>query len=175
MCWESGINDSAGNRFRVASAFIDTMYKYFPASEVGFTVFQRYLYFRPGDNPLFAQCSPPQDTLGAFIPLFTLNKDYNGQSGREIVQALLETHPTTAPDYSNSPGRPYVDLVYKPSANWLDSTSPGTHINAAFEAARNAFISSEYPKKDHYLIFLSDGEANWPPTGANDFVQGTKL
>lgn len=173
MSWEGGINDSAGNRFRVTSAFIDTLYKYFPAAEVGVSVFQRYLYYKPGDNPLFTQCASPQDTLGAYIPLRILNKDYSGQLGKDVIKAMLETEPRMSPDTVNP--RAFIDLKYQPSTAWPDWQSPGTHINAGFIAAKHAISTSAYDPQNHYIIFLSDGEANWPSIGANEFVQGTDV
>ncbi len=164
MSWESGVNDKDGNRFTVPYALIDSIYKKYPSAEVGMAVFQRYLYFRPEDDSRFKQC-PSQDS-GAYIPLYKLDQQYGNESGYAILRKMLLTEQRTSPTNDE-----YTDLTYQPSARWPDWRSPGTHINAGFQAAMHAMKSSSYLPKNRYIIFLSDGSPTWPGGSVgNDFA-----
>ena len=160
-------NDQWGNRFNVTRDLVDSLYARFPKAEVGLATFRRYLYFDPTDSDEFVQC-PQQDT-GAYLPLFRLDSSYaisGGQMGHQILKRWLETD-------TISGNNTYVDLTYVPSN--IASNSRNTNINCGFDAAKHAMLASQYEKACHYVIFLSDGEANYPQGSADAYVQGTDV
>ncbi len=157
--------DVWGNRFKVTRDLIDTLKIKFPGVEVGIAAFRTYLFFDPTDSDYFVQC--PQQSTGAYLPLFKLNTKFppDNKFGWEILQGFLEI---------DTVNNDHVDLKYEPS-NIFDNLS-GTNINSGFDAAKHAFLSSKYPKGCHYIIFLSDGEANQPMMGNPDaYVAGTDV
>jgi hypothetical protein len=145
-------NDAQGNRFTVTSAFIDSLMRYFPTSEVGLAIFTSGLYFDPAYKPgIFQNVTSPTrmglDSTGAFVPLLTLNQMYGTQKGYEILKEVLETREG--------------QLVF-PAITGLIS---GTNINAGFDAALQAFAAAKFARGNQYIIFFSDGEANRPQSG----------
>jgi hypothetical protein len=150
--------DRWGNRYVVTAMFIDSLYKYYPTTEIGFAVFGEFLWFRPSYSPLLAQCIAPNNKYdtsnGAYVPLYRLNKTYGTQLGYQIVKQFLAT------DTAGTGNGRYVTLSYTPPDPY---GSTYTNINAGFEAAKSAFTKSTRSKKeDHFIIFLSDGESNRP-------------
>lgn len=156
-----GGNDQWGSRFVVARDLIDTIYNMNPKMQVGLVVFRTYLYFDPSDDPIFEQC-PAYDT-GAYIPLLTLDSTYNGQTGYDILKNYLETDTVSLDSL-------WIDLVYRPTNVIL--AGGNTNITASFEAAKQGMLSSIYPKGNHYIIFLSDGEST---VGGNDYILGENV
>jgi hypothetical protein len=170
MSWESGMNDQDGLRFSVTRDLIDTINARFDTAQVGVAVFQRHLFYREGVDPRFAKC-PVQDS-GMYIPLLTLNESYapDGKMGYEVLKEWLDTAQYTKGTVD------YVDLKYQPSPQWPDFNSPATCINAGFDAARDAFKNTTYKTHRQFIIFLSDGSANWPSgNSAKDFVKGENV
>lgn len=162
MYMQNVATDQWGNRFRVPHDLIDTLRTKFPKAEVGVSVFGTHLYYDPVDDTIFKQC--PQQSNGAYIPLLGLNKLYGTRMGWEILQEYLATDTV-------STGNQYVDLVYQPTdASLADNF---TNINAGFDAAKHAMLSSSYHKNNHYIIFLSDGVATRPQDNTmNDYQLG---
>lgn len=157
--------DVWGNRFKVTRDLIDTLKIRFPGVEVGIATFRTHLFFDPTDSDYFVKC--PQQNTGAYLPLFKINSKFppNNKFGWDILQNFLEI------DTINNQ---YVELKYIPT-NLMDNSS-GTNINSGFDAAKHAFLKSNYPKECHYIIFLSDGEANQPMMGnPNAYVAGTNV
>lgn len=159
--YNQSATDRWGNRFRVSHDLIDTLKTKFPKAEVGISVFNQALYYNEIHDTIFKKC--PQQALGAYIPLLGLNKLYGSRMGWEILKEYLSTD--TVIDGSNQ----YVNLEYDPVDANLKV--PDTHINAGFDAAKHAMLSSSYHKNNHYIIFLSDGIAKYPPGSANNYVQ----
>lgn len=158
-------NDPEGFRFKVTSDLLDRVSEDFPKAEVGFDVFNEFLYmYYPDDPDYFAKCPPPQKDNSAYVPLYILEEQYGpaNMTGLEIVRKYLET--------KDSPWG-YKELVYEPPYGWFQSVS--TNITAGFQAAKHAMFSSKYPKSHHFVIFLSDGIANMPQNNTMDeYVQG---
>lgn len=156
--------DTDGNRFSVTRDVIDTLSKIAPGSDVGVAVFNRYLYFDPKDDAIFEQC--PEEPVGAYIPLLRLNRDYNGQTGADVLKKWLECDTVLMPPFP-----PTINLLYKPP---LTSDFGDTHINAGFYAVKKAMLSTNKAKENHFVIFISDGEATWPDDNtADNYVQGS--
>lgn len=160
--------DRMGQRFSVASAFLDSLMQYFPDNtEVGVATFRQYLYYYGPDDLRFIQC-PDQDT-GSYIPFLKLDTCYtpDGIKGYDILKKYLAST-TTQP----------VGLSYTPTNTYTNAAS--TCINAGFDAAKHAFQSARYAKERQFIIFFSDGEANIPGTGNNplpesrDFIRDVK-
>jgi hypothetical protein len=160
-------SDRTGNRYTVTSAYIDTIQKTFPSAEIGISVFGTYLYFDPNDSAYFATC--PAQPNGAYVPLLTLNRAYSAfgnRTGYQILKGILDTA-----YYSSNGG--YVSLSYQPTNTTLAQAS--TNITAGFDAAKHAMLSAVHPKSSQYLIFLSDGDAQYPSNNRNEryrFVRG---
>jgi len=149
--------DPIGNRFRVTRALIDSINAAFPAAEVGITVFSNGLVLdsdRDENLVRFAGVDV-SDTFGvrqSYMPLKPLNA--NAKTGG--------TNP-----YAGDKEAPKIIDVYQgmftPPAtgnNWRLSGRAevqGTNISLAFAAALEAFKHTSIPKKDQYIIFLSDG------------------
>jgi len=149
-------SDRWGARYTVTRALVDTIYKLNPEAQIGLVIFGTYLFFDATDDPLFEKC--PAETKGAYLPLLTLNKTYNGKTGYDIVKYYLETDTVT-----NFFDDEYVDLVHQPTDNGLQTeNNSSTNIFAGFEAAKLGMADSPHPKKDHFVIFFSDGEATAP-------------
>lgn len=161
--------DRDGNRYTVTSAFIDTIQNKFTKAEVGISVFGTWLFFDPADRNYFVTC--PNVDSGAYVPLLELDRtypNYSNKTGYQILKEILDTAVYTG-NYGD-----YVDLQYQPTDSVLMGTS--THINACFEAAKHAFLTSMNAGRNekHYVIFLSDGDATYPNDNTqDDFEQGT--
>ncbi len=160
--------DRKGNRFNVPKAVIDSLYKKSPNTQVGITVFNENLYFDPKDDPIFKSC--PQHDTGAYIPFLQLNKDYNGKKGYKILKDYLKVETEILFMGLDT----LTKLIYKPS--W--SIEGLTHINAGFDAVRDAAQNTNIKKENQYVIFFSDGEATHPeePPGLKDeYIKGIKM
>ncbi len=161
--------DRWGERFKLASDLIDSLYMIFDSVEVGVSVFKKYLYYDPSDDSRFAQC-PEQDT-GAYLPLIKLDSSYapDGKMGFEIVWEYLR-YDTVGANYK------YVDLRYIPSNVNINGAS--SNITAGFQAAKNAFKTARYPKHRQFIIFFTDGVATYPgevgSPEANQYIEDAK-
>lgn len=160
--------DATGSRFTVSKALIDTIYKKVPKAEIGLVVFRNTLFFDTKNEPnavplpndyLYPYGIPSQ----AYIPLLQLDSAYiNGEKGADVLKRLLSTHDTLVR------GKDAADLNYKPTF----ATESGTNINTAFDAAKLAMLKARHPKKNQFIIFLSDGEAN--PNTIDSMYHGGK-
>ncbi len=165
--------DKNGNRFRVTRDLIDLILKKSPDSEVGVVVFNTNLLFDPAHDTIFKQI--PEEGTGRYIPLLRLRKDYDGRKGHEILKHYLQV------DSVYNPGRPpftapyyTIDLKYKPT--WTPAN--GTNINNGFYSARDGVKPSTIDKKNHYVIFFSDGKATEPrdpPEEKLKYVKGEQI
>ena len=157
--------DPEGYRFKVTRDLVDRVSEKFPKAEIGFDVFNEYLYmYYPDDPDYFAKCPPPQKDNSAYIPLYVLEERYGPANmlGIDVITKYLETE--------DSPWG-YKELVYEPPYGWFESVS--TNITAGFQAAKHAMLSSRYPKSHHFIVFLSDGVANMPQDATMDeYVDG---
>ena len=166
----NGGMDQWGERFKVPYALVDSISNIFDSAEVAVVVFRRYLYYDPVDNSRFAQC-PQQDT-GAYLPFFRLDSSYapDGKFGHEIVKEFLDYDTVT------SGLNTYVDLKYMPTN--LAQNLASTNITAGFHAAKYAFKSARFPKNCQFIIFFSDGVANYPggegSPEANQYLEDVK-
>lgn len=168
---EQADKDKWGNRFNVTRDLIDSLRMRFPKTEVGVTVWGKYLYFDPQDDQIrFRQC-PEQDS-GAYIPLYVLDSSYapDGKMGYEIIKQYLATDTVTVGGTVR-----HVELEYKPTTNELAGRN--THINAGFDAAKDAMDSSLYEVDCHFIVFLSDGVANTAVNGRDpdEYVLATEV
>lgn len=183
--------DSAGVRFKVVSALLDTIYKQFPDADIGLTVFRDYLYFDARDNSNFAAFPdeyytryPFTQTPGAtskdvyknqaYIPLLRLDSTLqDGVKAIELLKEMLLTE--KEPVTGGLAGRTYETTVmqYKPGF----ANESGTNINVAFDATTYAMKKAKNGPDGQFVIFLSDGEPsrnNWPRT-ADDFENGVGM
>jgi hypothetical protein len=169
--------DKQGSRFRVTRDLVDTIkVKFDSLAEVGLSTFTKYLYFRPQNDGIFTKC-PGWDS-GSYIPLLNLNQIYpvsGNRSGYTILKFYLDTIVRSG----GGGGGGYVDLKYQPTPQWGGGGGggggQGTNISTAFDAAKEAFkVSKITDKRRHFIIFLSDGEANAPEdqTLQNKFIKG---
>jgi hypothetical protein len=176
------VNDQWGNRFTVTSAFIDSIYKRFPAAEIGFCIFTTNLYMRRQDDTMFDTINAAgyNRTNGAYLPLLRLNTMYTStpygatagqRSGLDILKYYLQTDTVNlTPTYTDNTGYTvsrYVELYYHPVAR-----PNGTNITIGFEAAKSAMQLSAHSRSNQYVIFLSDGLAN---TGGNGWITGANV
>ncbi|MFC1476459.1 hypothetical protein ACFL5S_00685 [Fibrobacterota bacterium] len=176
MYQSTGSVDVWGNRFRVTHDLIDTILTHSPYAEVGVAVFNTYLYYDDRDDDIFETIS--QDTVySAYIPLLQLNKDYNGRMGYEIIKQYLETdtlRDTTGMSVSNGDTtwiiHKSIGLKYK--SPWYDERA--THINAGFHAVKKAMQSAQYLPENHFVIFLSDGDASVGEPTADQYIEDVK-
>lgn len=161
--------DQNGNRFVVTRWLLDSIRTNFKDPAVGLAVFRQYHYFYKDDDlmKVFDTVSSPWNEKGCYIRILKLNKSYppSGKTGYEILKSYLETMEST-----NSDNSKYVDLKYRPSSSaFFTGNQTSTNINTGFDAARNAFKNPEVDtnKNNHYIVFLSDGEATYPGDGTN--------
>ena len=176
------VNDQWGNRFRVTSALIDTLYAHYPSAEVGFAVFDGNLYLRPQDDTIFDTLKRNDPLLytssytrsnGAYLPLLRLNRTYgNGLTGRDIIQYYLEVDTVPTPVNPAYQGvLQYTELKYNPRSR------TSTNITIGFDAAKSAMELSNHQPASRYVIFLSDGLANAPSntTIRDAYMNGTNV
>ncbi len=155
--------DPQCSRYIVALNIIDSIYKTNPKSEVGVAVFGTSLWYLPRDNPLFKPVTDPGGVSGGYIPLLTLDSvytEYQNMTGVELLRKWL------AIDTFNGE----VDLVYR-----HDSDDRFTNITYGFYAAKQGFKIAKYPKDRHFCIFFSDGNANYPQSNPDEYVEGTNV
>jgi hypothetical protein len=164
--------DTAGSRFNVTRALIDTIRTKYPGAEVGMVIFQNLLYIdtqnQPYAVPLPSTYPYPADVpTQGYIPLLPLDSMLTSTlSVVDMLKGLLETKKVPLP---NSGNQLTTDLVYKP----LFSKANGyTNINTAFDAAKYAMQKSKYAKENQFIIFLSDGEPM--PKNQEDGFHGNK-
>ncbi|MBN1984627.1 MAG: hypothetical protein JW795_24085, partial [Chitinivibrionales bacterium] len=158
--------DPRGNRFRVTSALLDTLFNplKYPGVEVGLAVFNSCLYYdTTNGNVVKIPVWPPE--YGAYAPLYKLAKEYNGRKGIDILKKLLETKMITKTTKIKYPDTTITYDYAELTARKDFFSSPSTNINIGFMACKDAMKKSTYLKKNHYVVFLSDGEANmgFPP------------
>ncbi len=171
--------DKLGNRFRVTMDLIDRILTHNPDAEVGVAIFNQYLYYDIRDDDIFEQIAPPDTAYSGYIPLLQLNSDYNGKKGAEVLNHYIEidtTVDTIGWNTINGVLVPTTVLFILPRYKSGWERAGTTHINAGFKAVKKAMQSAKYPKENHFVIFISDGEANYPEDGTeNDFVEGTDV
>ncbi|MBN1980737.1 MAG: hypothetical protein JW795_04350 [Chitinivibrionales bacterium] len=169
MFQNASAQDRWGNRFNVTSAVLDTIYKKAPRAEVGLGVFNQQLFFDPVDNPRFVKLPAPRDT-GGYMPLMKLDSMYKpeNKTGYQILKDLLKTDTLIAP-----PSFKYIGLVYQPKDSVLKIGN--TNIDVGFEAAKHALDRSKYQKKFRFVLFFSDGEANYPRNNFKNHIKGVDV
>ncbi|MDG5813953.1 hypothetical protein QA601_02600 [Chitinispirillales bacterium ANBcel5] len=165
--------DPQGSRFTVTTDLITMLYRTIPNAEIGLAPFRRFLFFDHRNYDYMVNLPLGRHQEGAYMPLLTLNQRYPcGRLGHEILIDILETEVT---DVNTGTGETFydvVDLVYQP----LFDAPFGTNINSGFDAAKDAFSNTDNSKENHFIIFLSDGEANRPQYGnPREFVAGTDV
>ncbi len=153
--------DTAGVRFDVTTALLDSINKRFPRAEVGASVFNEKLFFNEADNPEYYdmfQTLPlpgyPETNQGAYVPLTKLNEtievtEEDTVLGIDALQYILRTEQAERDETE------FRDLVIEPP----DRAYRGTNINTAMASARAAFQESETPVENQYVVFISDGVA----------------
>ncbi len=162
--------DPHGSRFTVTRDLIDTLHRRIPQAEVGVAVFSRYLFLDHRNNPHLVHFPQEDHEHGSYMPLLQLNREYEeGRRGYQILMDLLQTHQYEYTENDSS----YIltDLVYKPEFDIPYSTN----INCGFDAAKDAFSNSDIPPENQFIIFLSDGEPNFPKSNTNAFVEGADV
>ncbi|MFP4164623.1 MAG: FlgD immunoglobulin-like domain containing protein [Chitinispirillaceae bacterium] len=162
--------DPEGSRYTVTRDVIDTLHRVMPEAEVGIAVFSRYLFLDHRNNSCLQHFPQEDHEHGSYMPLLQLNQEYeNGRRGYQILMDLLETREV---DYEG-PTKSYTltDLVYEPEFDIPYSTN----INCGFNAAKDAFGNTDKPGENQFIIFLSDGEANYPKNNTTGFVEGADV
>jgi hypothetical protein len=150
--------DTAGSRFNVTRALLDTIRNKYPGAEVGMVIFQNVLYFdtqnMPYAVPLPTNYQYPADVrTQGYIPLMPLDSMLNDTlSVLKMMKGILTTQKVPRPELKN---QMTSDLVYKPK---FTQANMYTNINTAFDAAKYAMQNARYPKENQFIIFLSDGE-----------------
>lgn len=178
--------DSAGVRFKVVSALLDTIYKQIPDADIGLTVFRDYLYFDARDNSNFAAFPDEYYTQyplaarneefknQAYIPLLRLDSTLqDGVKAIDLFKKMLLTKKVTVTGGIAGGSFETTAMQYTPGF----AASSGTNINVAFDATTYAMKKAKNGPDAQFVIFLSDGEpnaGNWPRTD-NDYVKGTGM
>lgn len=150
--------DTAGSRFSVTRALIDTIKNKYPDAEVGMVIFQNLLYIDTQNHPYAVTLPsdyphPAGVKTQGYIPLMPLDSMLNDTlSVIDMLKNLLETKKVAR---LNSNGQMSTDLVYRPPHG---EDNGYTNINTAFDAARYAMLQSRNPRENQFIIFLSDGE-----------------
>jgi hypothetical protein len=163
--------DTAGSRFNVTRALIDTIRNKYPGAEVGMVIFQNLLYLdtqnQPYAVPLPSTYPYPADVpTQGYIPLLPLDSMLTTNlSVADMLKKLLETKKVTRPNSTDQT----TDLIYKPL---FSKANAYTNINTAFDAAKYAMQKSKYAKENQFIIFLSDGEPR--PQEKQDGIHGNK-
>ncbi|MBN1130634.1 MAG: hypothetical protein JXA71_16720 [Chitinispirillaceae bacterium] len=159
MSTAAGRNDQQGNRFRVTSALIDTIYNRFPTAEIGYVVFKNGLFYRYTDyTNFFGQYAGANND--GYMALKKLNQVYGTELGVNVLKHFLLTRDSTINSIT------YTELLYTPTP-W---PTEGTNITLAFEAGKAVLNLSQKSDNNKYIIFLSDGEHT---SGGDNYVQGT--
>jgi hypothetical protein len=85
------------DRYRVMTAFLDSVYAKSPRTSVGLAVFGTTLWFDPADDALFAPLN--SGSKGGYIPLLVLDSTYTGtnsdvgypKKGIEVLKFYLQS------------------------------------------------------------------------------------
>lgn len=190
--------DPKMNRMNLISRIVDTLSsnsQKFPNIECGLAVFGEHLYYKESENPLLLGLPLVEDSIGAYLPLVELDKDYGNSTGGEVIKELVKTEflhisinakdtsdyiwYSTDPDYIKAKDGKYyhvdniesLDSVYKLVANPAKGWESGTYFDYGFKAAVESMKKSQCSKNNHYIIFLSDGES-YDQDYADGFING---
>ena len=159
------VNDQWGNRFKIASALIDSIYMYYPSAQIGLALYDGSFYLRPQDDTLFDTCPAPNNQ-GGYLPLLNLSSSYETGTGRSILKHYLEMDTIDAPPGSNPEVTQYAELKYHPR------TRASSNITIGFEAAKNAMLLSLHKLSVNKIIFLTDGSAD---RGGDAWIAGVNV
>lgn len=163
--WADGHDmDDHAYRYKVTSALIDSIKARNPKAEVGIGIFGSELYMKKSDDKDLFDVVNSGDEWG-YIPLLNLSEEYPSEragtgTGVEILKHYLKTRTTTTKN----------PLDYRPSG-----AEVGTNITCGFDGAVSAFKKAANPANRHYVIFISDGDANVPTDNDAErerFMQG---
>ncbi len=142
-------SDRMGSRFTVTTELIKLFKSLNPRIEVGLGVFRSELIYRASSDPQIVDCP---GYVNGYIKLLELGTNYNSAIGNASGADIL-IH--------------YLDTIVRSNANgnWVDleydyDVMGQTHINAGFEAARQAMADASNPKESQFVIFFSDGVDN---------------
>jgi hypothetical protein len=175
-------HDRLGHRFRVTRALIDSIYAVYPSAEVGIIAFDIGLSFDSRrDSNLVVYGGPPiANSAGSpiaanrqsYMPLRPLNAPAR-RGGVSVTNGSGASARQDGPFYSaDRQPDPLIIDVYRamfttPASITQEATitggpatGSGTNIAIAFKAALETFATTNVPKENQYIIFLSDGEPN---------------
>lgn len=150
-------NDVSGERFKVTTELLDTIYQSQPGSWVGLAIFGAGLHFNKKHHDIFEVLDGVPDTIDnsadqAFLPPLRLDSAYSFNDttmfGIDILKFLLRTR---------EQGRT-VYLAYEP--DFEVNIQYGTNINYGFDGALQGFngLSKDLiPKENRFIVFFSDG------------------
>jgi hypothetical protein len=162
--------DSTALRYRLVEKLIDSLKLYSPASEVGIVVFSNQLMYDYRDDDFFVQLDNSDGWHDSYVPLTKLNSTVGGMSAVNKLKWAIELDPEELD--SRGYNRLLVNGQYgetgrhlaNPDGSRLDvpaGYSGGTDISLAFDAVRKAMQSADNPKDKQYVIFFSDGYADF--------------
>jgi hypothetical protein len=170
--------DSDGDRFKVTSEIIDTIYKKYPKAEIGLAVFVEYLFFDTKDQqviPLpYTTFPSSQPKVQGYLPVHKLDSTVSGgKRWVDVIKDFLTTKDTIIKNNNFVNPCTTSVLTHSPSFSYFGYTN----INVAFEAAKIELAKTSNAKENQFVIFLSDGEPNreWPLASDTMFVRGTNM
>jgi len=170
------VMDPASNRYKVACATIDSIYKHSPASEIGIAVFSNKLLHSYQTDTIFKQLdsSKVHGWNDSYLPLKRLDTQIGGLSAVEKLKWAIQISDTVLDPGQN---KKLVNAEYGTSGR--GAYNGGTDISLAFEAAKEAFLSATYAKKRQFIVFLSDGVHQLIDTArqshARDYIAGENI
>lgn len=170
-----GGNDVSGERFKVTTELLDTIYQAQPGAWVGLSIFGAGLHFNKKHHDIFEVLEGVPDSIDnsaeqAFLPPLRLDSTYNFNDttmrGIDILKFLLRTR---------TQGR-NVFLAY--NADFEVNRPYGTNINYGFDGALQGFkkLSEKIiSKESRFIVFFSDGEpSNDGHKDSTEFAKGEK-
>jgi hypothetical protein len=175
--------DSLASRYQIVSRLIDSLHLHSPKSEVGIVVFSNKLMYDYHDDPYLVPLDTSRGWHDSYVPLTPLDTTIGGQSAVAKLKNFIALSATEKDLGSN---RKLLNASYELTGRHHGTETEavvgytgGTDISLAFDAARKAFIRSRYAAKNRYIVFLSDGDAEFVDNERkpfiNDYVRGTGL
>lgn len=165
------IMDSTSIRYKGARDLIDAVAKESPKSEIGIAVFSNKLLHNVADDPFFKELANTKGWNDSYVPLTGLDTQVGGMSAVDKLKWAIKIDPSKK-DLGNN--YTLVNGNYGNSGRKIYSGQ--TDISLAFEAAKEAFKSSKYSKKRHYIVLFSDGISQNVDTeraaAINDYIDG---
>lgn len=166
--------DSNNYRYEVVEKIIDSLAVLSPASEVGLAVFSNQLMHNYENDSYYVQLDPQSGWHDSYIPLTKLDTTVDGMTAVDkIKEAIaldsekdetLQQYKLVNADYGST-GR-----TNERNGLTMEGYVGTTDVTLGLDAARHALQSASYSADRQFVIFLSDGVAQYVDVERRSFI-----